>query len=123
MEKNRDPGLGSGRTDQQLIEQIHRELARLDLPCACREELDRTIVAIETWHALKRRKELATTIADNYRQIVTGISFLEDLGQVGQLDLTAQDLRDHAESLKFLADLADRCARSVNELARISETD
>ncbi|WP_428643961.1 hypothetical protein [Roseibium sp.] len=128
MEKNRDPGLGetsqeTGQTDRQLIEQIHRELARLDLPCDCKMELDRAIVAIEAWHRLKRRKDLARSVAEDYRQIVSGISFLEDLGTVDQPGLTAQELRDHAESLKFLADLADRCARSLNELSGISDGD
>ncbi|MBO6508267.1 MAG: hypothetical protein JJ979_07265 [Roseibium sp.] len=121
MEKDGSSGLEtgavSGPTDHELLEQIHRELARLDLPCACKEELDRTIVAIEMWHALKTRRELVRSIKSDYEQLVSGISFLTDLGEIDQIDLTQQDLRDHSESLKFLADMADRCARSLTRLS------
>ena len=126
MEKDGSAGLAkgasSGPTDRELLEQIHRELARLDLPCACKEELDRTIVAIEMWHALKTRKKLAGSIKADYEQLVTGVSFLTDLSTIDRRDLSVQEMRDHAESLKFLADLADRCARRLSELSVSVET-
>jgi hypothetical protein len=114
LEAKEDP---TGPTDQGLLEQIHREIARLDLPCACKDELDRTIVAIEMWHALKTRKELVKNIKSDYEQLVSGLSFLTDLRQIDQNVLSEQDMRDHSESLKFLADMADRCARNLNRLS------
>jgi hypothetical protein len=122
MEKNCNTCLEAkedttGPTDQDLLEQIHREIARLDLPCACKDELDRTIVAIEMWHALKTRKELVRNIKSDYEQLVSGLSFLTDLRQVDQNVLSEQDMRDHSESLKFLADMADRCARNLTRLS------
>jgi hypothetical protein len=104
-------------TEQDLLEQIHREIARLDLPCACKDELDRTIVAIKMWHALKTRKELVRSIRSDYEQLVSGLSFLTELRQVDQDVLSEQDMRDHSESLKFLADMADRCARNLTRLS------
>ncbi|MEM9633427.1 MAG: hypothetical protein AAGA50_19000 [Pseudomonadota bacterium] len=128
MEENSDIGVETeggllSRADRDLIGQIHRELARLEMPCDCKEELDRTIVAIEAWQMLKRRKELIKIVQEDYHHLVSGVSFLTDLENIGQRKLSDQDLRDHAESLKFLADLADRCARRLNELSAITVSD
>ena len=126
MEDDNDPDVGAilvSQPDRDLLDQIHRELARLDMPCDCKEELDRTIVAIEAWQLLKRRKELVRTIREEYQHLASGISFLTDLENIDQQKLSAQSLRDHAESLKFLADMADKCARRLNELAAITLAD
>ena len=103
-----------------LIEQIHRELDRLDMPCACKDQLDQTIVAIEVWQRLKLRRDLAHAIEAEYEQLLSGLSFLGDLAQVSRNALSRDEMLDHAESLKFLADTADRCARHLSELSRIS---
>ncbi|WP_422374649.1 hypothetical protein [Roseibium sp.] len=103
-----------------LIEQIHRELERLDMPCACKDQLDQTIVAIEVWQRLKLRKDLASAIEADYGQLLSGLSFLGDLARIGGNTLSPDEMQDHAESLKFLADTADRCARRLNELSRVT---
>nr|MEC9421733.1 hypothetical protein [Pseudomonadota bacterium] len=90
------------------------------MPCTCKEQLDRTIVAIETWRTLKLQRDLTGNIETEYAQMASGISFLSDLALLSRKPLTAQEMLDHAESLKFLADMADRCARRLTELARIS---
>lgn len=125
MENDRPSGLGAKYHDPEepasdVIEQIHRELQRLDMPCTCKDQLDRTIIAIETWRALKLRKEFSSAIEADYAQLMSGLDFPEDLAQIGRNPLSAQEMDDHAESLKFLADLADRCARRLTELARFS---
>jgi|GEM_PF-2777895 len=122
MEEDGDPVLmaGEDRSDGDLLEHIHRKLAGLDMPCTCKEQLDRTIVAIEAWQKLKTRRDLIRTIEMDYRHLVSGVSFLSELADLGHQELTAQDMYDHAESLKFLADLADRCARSLTGLARVT---
>lgn len=125
MEDSDTPGLRPGTEARSepfpdVIEQIHRELQRLDMPCTCKEQLDRTIVAIETWRTLKLQKDLTGNIEAEYAQMAAGISFLSDLALLSRKPLTAQEMVDHAESLKFLADMADRCARRLTELARIS---
>ena len=125
MEDSNTPGLRPGTEARSepfpdVIEQIHRELQRLDMPCTCKEQLDRTIIAIETWRTLKLQKDLTGNIEAEYAQMAAGISFLSDLALLSRKPLTAQEMVDHAESLKFLADMADRCARRLTELARIS---
>ncbi|MGS4991694.1 hypothetical protein ACVDG9_27240 [Roseibium sp. RP-7] len=125
MEDSNAPGLRPGTEARSepfpdVIEQIHRELQRLDMPCTCKEQLDRTIVAIETWRTLKLQRDLTGNIETEYAQMASGISFLSDLALLSRKPLTAQEMVDHAESLKFLADMADRCARRLTELARIS---
>lgn len=127
MEESSPPGIAGGRTNSDepccnVIEQIHRELARLDMPCTCKDQLDRTIVAIETWQKLKLSKDLARAVATDYAQLGSGIAFLSDLARIDDQPLSGQEMRDHAESLKFLADLADRCARHLAELARITSS-
>ncbi|POF27740.1 hypothetical protein [Roseibium marinum] len=103
-----------------VVDQIHRELARLDMPCTCKTQLDRTIVAIEAWRKLKRQKELIRTITADYGQLEAGVAFMSELARLDGQSLSAQEMHDHAESLKFLADLADRCARYLTELAGIT---
>ncbi|WP_269586044.1 hypothetical protein [Roseibium sp. Sym1] len=128
MDDKSTPGLGAGPPDRSepvsdVVEQIHRELQRLDMPCTCKDQLDRTIIAIEAWRKLKLRKDLSDNIEREYAQLVSGLAFLGDLARIGQSTLSPQEMDDHAESLKFLADLADRCARQLNELARTCERD
>mgnify|MGYP000014312017 CR=1 FL=1 len=106
-----------------ILEQIHRELARLDMPCTCRNELDRTIRAIEAWHRMKTRAELAGQITADYRHLASGLSFLTDLENIDTAPLTAQELRDHAESLLFLSSLASRCSGHLVALAKVAEED
>lgn len=125
MEDGDTPGLRSDTEARSepfpdVIEQIHRELQRMDMPCTCKEQLDRTIVAIETWRMLKLQKDLTGNIETEYAHMVSGLSFLGDLAHLGRKPLTPQEMIDHAESLKFLADMADRCARRLTELARIT---
>jgi hypothetical protein len=125
MEDSNTPGLRpdiEARSEPfpDLIEQIHRELQRLDMPCTCKEQLDRTIVAIETWRTLKLQKDLTGNIETEYAQMASAISYLSDLALLSRNPLTPQEMIDHAESLKFLADMADRCARRLTELSRIS---
>ncbi|MCK7611116.1 hypothetical protein [Roseibium sediminicola] len=111
----------TGAEYSDLLEQIHRELAGLDMPCTCKSELDRTIRAIETWHRLKTRAELTREIAADYRHLAAGISFLTDLGQISTAPLSSQELRDHAESLLFLSSLASRCSGHLVALAKVAE--
>ncbi|PVB62363.1 hypothetical protein DCO57_06250 [Labrenzia sp. 011] len=103
-----------------VVDQIHRELARLDMPCTCKTQLDRTIVAIEVWRKRKRQKELIRTISADYAQLGAGVEFMSELTRMEEQALSPQEMHDHAESLKFLADLADRCARYLTELASIT---
>jgi hypothetical protein len=105
-----------------VVEHIHRELARLDMPCLCRDQLDRTIVAIEAWRKLKLRRELMHSIARDFAQLKSGIGYMPELARLDQQPLSAQDMQDHADSLKFLADIAERCARRLTELASISSS-
>ncbi|QFT34531.1 hypothetical protein K1718_25675 [Roseibium porphyridii] len=123
MEKDISSGLNSETYEKEhnLIEQIHRELSGLDMPCTCKSELDRTIVAIEAWRQRKARKELVDSIREDYHNLVSGISFLTELENIDRLELTPEELYDHAESLKFLADLADRCADRLVGLSTISK--
>ncbi len=125
MEENSTTGLelGPSLNERDLIGEIHRKLAGLDMPCTCKEELDRTIVAIETWQRMKARRELVNAIREDYRHLVSGVGFLTDLAEVDRLKLTREELLDHAESLKFLADLADRCADRLNGLAQVPDAD
>jgi hypothetical protein len=126
MEKNSPSGvIGHGMPMDEsccdVVEQIHRELAQLDMPCTCKDKLDRTIITIEAWRTLKLRKELLRAITSEYAQLESGVAFVSDLARMEEQALNAQEMRDHAESLKFLADLADRCARHLTELSRITQ--
>lgn len=103
-----------------LIEQIHRELERLDMPCACKDQLDQTIVAIEVWQRIKLRKDLAAAVEEEFDHLRSGLAFLGDLAWISRLSLSPDDMQDYSESLKFLADTADRCARHLSELSRIT---
>jgi predicted translin family RNA/ssDNA-binding protein len=128
MDDKSTSGLGAGPPDRSepfsdVVEQIHRELQRMDMPCTCKDQLDRTIIAVEAWRKLKLRKDLSDSIEREYAQLVSGLAFLGDLARISQSPLSPQEMDDHAESLKFLADLADRCARQLNELARTSARD
>jgi hypothetical protein len=112
------------RTDapaNRLLEQIHRELAGLDMPCACKSELDRTIRAIEAWHRLKTHADLTREVAADYQRFTAGIGFLTDLERIASDPLSAQELRDHAESLLFLSSLASRCSGHLVALAKVTE--
>mgnify|MGYP003700898875 CR=1 FL=1 len=95
MEDSDTPGLRPGTEARSepfpdVIEQIHRELQRLDMPCTCKEQLDRTIVAIETWRTLKLQRDLTSNIETEYAQMASGISFLSDLALLSRKPLTAQ---------------------------------
>jgi len=125
MEKGTASGLTGSEgfldnVETDLLEQIHRELKRIDMPCTCKDQLDRTILAIETWQKLKMRKKLSQEIVSNYNQLVSGLAFMSELSQLRQNDLSKQEMQDHAESLRFLADTADRCARQLYELERLT---
>lgn len=121
MEKDSADTLTSPSEGNDLLEQIHRELAGLNMPCACKSELDRTIRDIEAWHRLKTRAELTREIATDYQRLAAGVSFLTDLERIGTGSLSTQELRDHAESLLFLSSLASRCSGHVVALAKVAE--
>ncbi|MHA7774629.1 hypothetical protein [Roseibium sp. M-1] len=116
-----DTGRPTVLEGDHLLEQIHRELAGLDMPCGCKSELDRTIRAIEAWHRLKTHADLSREISADYQRLASGISFLTDLVQIATSPLSAQELRDHAESLLFLSSLASRCSGHLVALAKVTE--
>ena len=68
------------------------------------------------------RRRLATKAASEPSSRVASRepSSINLLALLSRKPLTPQEMVDHAESLKFLADMADRCARRLTELARIS---
>ena len=110
----------TGKESDGILDQIHRELANLSMPCACKSELDRTIRAIEAWHRLKTSAELTREIEADFHRLTTGLSFLKDLERIADTPLTAQELRDHAESLLFLSSRASRCSSHLTALAKVS---
>ncbi|WP_417689444.1 hypothetical protein [Roseibium sp.] len=115
VDRERSDGLR--QSNGEWVVRVQRALSDLDMPCGCKEKLDQTIVAIDDWEGRRLRRHLVNRVTEDYTQLETGIAFLEDLSRLQHDPLSPEILRDHAESLKFLADIADRCARAVSSLA------
>lgn len=107
-----------GRPDD-FLDRVQRALSALDLPCACRDKVDRTILSLEQWETQKVRRRLVSDILEDFSRLQAGLAYLGDLQVLDRQPVPAEVLRDHSESLKFLADTADRCARHLDALARI----
>lgn len=109
-----------GRPDE-FLDRVQRALSALDLPCACQDKVDRTILALEQWETKKVRHRLVSDILADFSRLKTGLTYLGELQRLDRQPVPAEVLKDHAESLKFLADTADRCARHLDALARVNK--
>ncbi|MBD1549725.1 hypothetical protein [Roseibium aggregatum] len=109
----------TGERPDEWLNRVQRALSALDLPCACQDKVDRTILALEEWETKKVRHRLISDILADFSRLKTGLTYLGELQQLGRQPVPAEVLKDHAESLKFLADTADRCARHLDALARV----
>ncbi len=107
-----------GRPDD-FLDRVQRALSALDLPCACQDKVDRTILALEQWETQKVRRRLVADILEDFSRLQAGLSYLGELQLLDRQPVPAEVLKDHAESLKFLADTADRCARHLDALAQV----
>ena len=110
---------GTGEGHDEWLNRVQRALSALDLPCACQDKVDRTILALEQWETQKVRRRLVADILEDFSRLQAGLSYLGELQLLDRQPVPAEVLKDHAESLKFLADTADRCARHLDALARV----
>ncbi|MBD1549636.1 hypothetical protein [Roseibium aggregatum] len=110
---------GTGERPDDWLNRVQRALSALDLPCACQDKVDRTILALEEWETQKVRRRLVSDILEDFSRLKAGLAYLGELQQLGRQPVPAEVLKDHSESLKFLADTADRCARHLDALARV----
>ncbi len=112
---------GTGEGHDEWLNRVQRALSALDLPCACQDKVDRTIHALEEWETKKVRHRLVSDILADFSRLKTGLTYLGELQRLDRQPVPAEVLKDHAESLKFLADTADRCARHLDALARVNK--
>lgn len=103
--------------DTALLQRLAHVLQDMSLPCACQEEVERTVAIFAEFEIRRTRRRLLESARERTRQLAGFLPFLQDLEAPGAADMDAADLAVLADAFRQIAGTAAQGAASLELLA------
>ena len=104
-----------------LLDRLSRVLHEMGLPCACQEEVERTVAVFAEFEARRSQKRLLVSAKERARLLREYLRYLEDLEGDGPDDLAPNELAAIADTFRVIAAAAAEGAASLEMLAAVKE--
>ncbi len=108
--------------DAPLLERLSHVLHEMGLPCACQEEVERTVAVFAEFEARRTRRRLLDGARERARKLIAYCRYLDDLEAGGDAALTAEDLAALADAFRVIAATAAEGAANLEMLAAVSSS-
>ena len=109
--------MGPTSADPALLERLSRILHDMGLPCACQEEVERTIAVFSEFETRRAQKRLLDGARERARQLTAYVEYLQDLECDDGGSLTSEDLAGIADIFRTIAAAAAEGAASLEMLS------
>lgn len=99
--------------DKALLDRLARVLHDMGLPCACQEEVERTVAIFAEYEERRSKRRLLRAARDKARQIASYVEYLDDI----EVDDPGPDeIAAAADVFRVLASVAAEGAASLEML-------
>ncbi|MEH0074733.1 hypothetical protein V6L76_08025 [Pannonibacter sp. Pt2] len=115
-----DPMPLAAAADTALLQRLAHVLQDMGLPCACQEEVERTIAIFTEFEIRRTRRRLLESARERTRQLAGFLPYLQDLESPGAAELDAADLAILADAFRQIAAAAAQGVASLELLAGMS---
>lgn len=115
-----DPMPLAAAADTALLQRLAHVLQDMGLPCACQEEVERTIAIFTEFEIRRTRRCLLESARERTRQLAGFLPYLQDLESPGAAELDAADLAILADAFRQIAAAAAQGVASLELLAGMS---
>ena len=105
-----DPMPLAAAADTALLQRLAHVLQDMGLPCACQEEVERTIAIFTEFEIRRTRRRLLESARERTRQLAGFLPYLQDLESPGAAELDAADLAVLADAFRQIAAAAQGVA-------------
>lgn len=109
--------------ERAVVERIQRLLAELHMPIPYQGEVEKAMESLDRWEDRRLRRRLIRDMRKKVLQLHEGFDVLEDILQSSARDLDRDTCCDHAETLRFLAEIARSAAFTLDKAAEINQPD
>ena len=103
--------------DTALLQRLAHVLQDMGLPCACQEEVERTVAVFTEFEIRRTRRRLLESARERTRQLASFLPYLQDLESPGAAELDAADLAVLADAFRQIAAAAAQGVASLELLA------
>jgi hypothetical protein len=111
------PGLPS--SDEALLARLSHVLHDMGLPCACQEEVERTVAVFAEFEARRIRRRLLEGARERLRRLTAYLRYLEDLNGGDAAQLSTNELAMIADAFRVISSTAAEGAANLEMLAGI----
>jgi len=106
--------------DAALLERLARVLHDMGLPCACQEEVERTVAVFAEFEARRARRRLLEGARERARQLRAYLDYLDDLEDD---DVGPDEVAAVADSFRVISAAAAEGAANLDMLAAARDPD
>lgn len=103
--------------DTALLQRLAHVLQDMGLPCACQEEVERTVAIFTEFEIRRTRRRLLESARERTRQLAGFLPYLQDLESPGAAEMDAADLAVLADAFRQIAAAAAQGVASLELLA------
>lgn len=111
------PVVNPPTTDSALLERLARVLHEMGLPCACQEEVERTLAAFAEFEARRARRRLLGAARERARLLRGYIACLPDIDGEASSNLALEEIAEFADMFRVIAAAAAEGAATLEMLA------
>ncbi|WP_430511284.1 hypothetical protein [Pannonibacter phragmitetus] len=105
--------------DTALLQRLAHVLQDMGLPCACQEEVERTVAIFTEFEIRRTRRRLLESARERTRQLASFLPYLQDLESPGAAEMDAADLAVLADTFRQIAAAAAQGVASLELLAGV----
>ena len=113
--------VSTAAADTALLQRLSNVLHEMGLPCACQEEVERTMAVFTEFEIRRSRRRLLETARSRARQLAGFLPYLDDLNAPEAAAMGSEDLTLLADAFRQIANAASQGVASLELLASLNE--
>jgi hypothetical protein len=110
---------GLPTSDEALLARLSHVLHDMGLPCACQEEVERTVAVFAEFEARRIRRRLLEGARERLRRLTAYLRYLEDLNGNDAAQLSTHELAMIADAFRVISSTAAEGAANLEMLAGV----
>ncbi|MFN7165989.1 MAG: hypothetical protein ACK4NV_03030 [Pannonibacter sp.] len=113
--------IAAAATDTALLQRLSNVLHEMGLPCACQEEVERTVAVFTEFEIRRSRRRLLESARARVRQLAGFLPYLDDLNLPDAAAMGPEELTALADAFQQIANAASQGVASLELLASLRD--
>ncbi|SHN08749.1 hypothetical protein [Roseibium suaedae] len=109
--------------DQALLRRLSNVLQDMGLPCACQDEVERTLAVFEEFEIRRSRKRLIIAARKHADVLCAALPYLQDVHHLEEPDMHPDDVTALVETFRHISETASQAAANLEILSGLNHSE